>query len=282
MADSFRFAHLSDLHFFQMTWGIHQFFSKRWIGNGNFIFRRKREFNPLLLNELSSILIQEKIPLVLISGDVSCTSLKKEFEKASLFVNRLQTEGIEVIILPGNHDKYTKKAADQKLFYQTFPSSLANDGLKVKQLTPSWWMIFLDTALPTPLFCCHGRFSEELEEKLEKTLKTVPSDAKVILANHFPILSKKGKDLEREDALLNLCKKHPQIKLYLHGHNHQPRIYDARSLGLPIVVDSGSAAHQFHGGWNRIECEKDLCTIKPYKWAHKKWTPLSETSFSWS
>ncbi len=281
LASSFSFAHLSDLHFFHMNWGLGQFFSKRWIGNGNYILRRKREFNYKLLEGLSSILIQEKIPFALISGDVSCTALEKEFEKAKYFIQTLENHGIETLTLPGNHDKYTKEASKKNLFYNSFPSSLSNDGFKIQQLNPSWWIIALDTTLPTPLFCCHGHFSSLLENKLDAALTKLPSHANVILTNHFPISNKKEKALERSEELTALCKRHKKIKLYLHGHTHKPAIYDGRSEDLPIIIDSGSAVHQFSGGWNLIHCEDNSCSISPFTWTNGEWTRKQATSFTW-
>ncbi|MES2200055.1 MAG: metallophosphoesterase [Chlamydiota bacterium] len=282
LASSFSFAHLSDLHFFHMSWGLGQFFSKRWIGNGNFILRRKREFNYKLLEGLSSILVEEKVPFALISGDVSCTSSEKEFAKAKTFIESLQNHGIETLTLPGNHDKYTKDSTKKNFFYNSFPSSLSTEGFKVQQLNPSWWMIALDTTLPTPLFCCHGHFSSELEEKLDIALKNLPSHANVILTNHFPMVDKKENALKRSDALASLCKRHKKVRLYLHGHTHKPKIYDGRSLDLPIIVDAGSAVHQFSGGWNLIQCEDTGCTISPFTWTQGKWTPAPPTSFTWT
>lgn len=279
LASTFRFAHISDLHFFHMSWDIRQLFSKRLIGIGNFLLRRQREFNYTLLEDLSSILIKEKVPFALISGDVSCTSTPEEFKKALSFVQRLQNHGIETLTLPGNHDKYTKKASKEGLFYHSFPSSLSSHGLQVHKLSSSWWMIALDTTIATPLFCCHGLFSKDLEEKLDKALTDLPAEANVILANHFPIFEKKKKDLEREEALTDLCKRHKKIKLYLHGHNHKPKIHDARDQGLPIIVDAGSAVHQFSGGWNLIECEGNTLTISPFVWKHKKWIQAPSSSF---
>lgn len=278
---SFSFAHLSDLHFFHMSLDIRQLFSKRLIGVSNFLLRRRREFNYKLLEDLSSILIEEKVPFTLISGDVSCTALEQEFAKAQNFIQSLQDQGIQTLTLPGNHDKYTSESSKKELFHNFFPSCLSTSGFKIEQLNPSWWMIALDTTLPTPLFCCHGHFSLELEEKLDTALKNLPREANVILANHFPISFKQEKALQREEALTALCKRHKKIKLYLHGHTHKPKIYDGRAEDLPIIVDAGSAVHQFSGGWNLVRCENNGCTIIPFKWAQDKWVRTLPNSFTW-
>lgn len=283
MSSRVRLAHLSDIHFFQMDKGIAQLFSKNWFGIVNFFLRRKSEFDYSLLEQCLSLLIETKVPLALISGDISCTSSWKEFAKGELFIKKLENLGIESFVLPGNHDTYTKKSLRENRFYRSFPSSLAHQKVYTKQLSDYWWLIALDTTLPTPPLCCHGSFSKHLEEELEKALLNLPQGVNIILANHFPLsVDGKGKALKGEEALLNLCKRHPNIRLYLHGHTHKQTIYDGRSEGLPILVDAGSVVHKFEGGWHLIDCEKDSCTIVPFRYSHGQWSPLPKKTFSWS
>jgi 3',5'-cyclic AMP phosphodiesterase CpdA len=278
---SFQIAHISDLHFFETSTGIGQFFSKRWIGNLNFLLRRKKEFIYSLLDPLLPLLLEHKVPLVVISGDVSCTSLPGEFYKASLFIKKLQAHGIETIVLPGNHDQYTRQAKKNQLFYRAFPSELQQKGLIVKRLPDSWWFIAMDTTLVTPLFCCHGKFTKKLEHELEKALANLPEDAKVILANHFPIALKTDKALQRERYLIALLKRHPKIKLYLHGHTHRHRILDLRKQNLPILIDSGSVVHKRFGSWNLLECSNHSCTVLPFHWNQTHWIPEKKHLFTW-
>lgn len=283
MSSPIRLAHLSDIHFFKMDKGIGQLFSKNWFGLVNFFLRRKSEFDYSLLGECLSLLTKNKVPLALISGDISCTSSWNEFAKGEAFVKNLQNLGIESFVLPGNHDTYTKKSVRQNRFYRSFPSSLAHQKVYTKKLSDAWWLIALDTTLPTPPLCCHGSFSAALEKELEKTLQELPKEANVILANHFPLSTDgKGKALRGEQALLELCKRHKNIRLYLHGHTHKQTIYDGTKEGLPILVDAGSVVHKLEGGWHLIECEKNSCTIFPFRWNSGHWTPLASQTFSWS
>ncbi|MBM3198523.1 MAG: metallophosphoesterase, partial [Chlamydiae bacterium] len=270
---SFRFAHLSDLHFLSLSFGLSQFFSKRWIGNLNLLLRRRREFDHSLLQELLPLFAREKLDFVLLSGDVSCSSLEQEFLQAQSFTQQVERLGIPVISLPGNHDHYTRKAAKERTFYKFFPSDeLREQRLSVKPLQEPWWLITLDTTISTPLFCCHGAFSEEIEHRLHASLATLPPDAKVILANHFP-LQHPSLALQREKALLALLQRYPQIKLYLHGHTHQRSIRDARALGLPILVDAGSVSHKHKGSWTLITCTPTSSAIQPIIWEKNHWTP---------
>jgi 3',5'-cyclic AMP phosphodiesterase CpdA len=299
----FRIAHISDLHFSQITWSPSQFFSKRWIGNINLLLRRKREFDPdALLTPLLDTFRKQDIQLVLISGDLSSTSLEAEFLEASSFIDRLRDSHIDVVTLPGNHDHYTKSAFQKKIFYQFFdthfssPSligeefSLKEHQVAVKKLPHNWWIVALDTALATPLFSCQGKFSEQIEQNLEKVLSILPEDDFVIVANHFPIFTvdHAQRHLIRDEALKKIFQKWKKVKLYLHGHTHRHSIADLRNANLPILLDSGSTAHKFFGSWNLIECHPKSCEVRPFKWLktspdqkEKSWVSESPILFKW-
>lgn len=289
---SFRLAHLSDLHFSDVDFDFNQFFSKRWVGNFNFLLRRKKDFQYSHLDSLPSILRKQGVQLTLISGDLTCTSTEAEFQKGCQFVKALQNEGLEVVVIPGNHDHYTKEAYKSKIFYQFFLSQHENSSWNLKEhqiatkhIQGSWWMILLDTTLATPLFCCQGKFSEELEKNLKDALSSLPKDAQILLANHFPIQGTKQKpDLQRESALLDILKKDPRIKCYLHGHNHRNTVLDRRKDGFPISVDAGSTTHKTRGSFTVMDCQERGVSILPFFWDVKKssWEPQETTnSFTW-
>src|SRR5256885_808059 len=138
-----RLAHISDLHFAKPTWNPFQFFSKRWLGNFNLLFSRKKDFLPERLCPLPSLFQDLGVDHVVICGDVSTTSHKKEFEEAAKFVEKFK--GMEVFTVPGNHDHYTRRSYRKKLFYDYFPGSLREGGVAAKQIGGNWWIVTLDT-----------------------------------------------------------------------------------------------------------------------------------------
>jgi 3',5'-cyclic AMP phosphodiesterase CpdA len=295
----FRLAHLSDLHFSKLIWNPLQIFSKRWLGNLNLLLKRKHTFRPDLLTTLFPIFHERRIDAVLITGDLTSTSHEKEFLAAKQFIESLEKEKFKVFTLPGNHDQYTKKAYKKQLFYQFFnttydlaPTSLhalhlKEDGLARAYFDHGWWLIGLDTAIATSLISSNGYFSSELEQKLEKALKEIPSDHRVILINHFPLFSNDSarKSLIRKDALKKLIERFPKIKLFLHGHTHRHCIADLRSSHLPIFLDSGSTAQKEGGTWNLIEITASGCEVEVFKNRSKDdqilWQPMIKSNFKW-
>lgn len=294
-----RLAHISDLHFSKLSWDLSQFTSKRWLGNLNLLLKRKHTFAPEQLTNLFPLFHERKVDAVLITGDLTSTSHEAEFALAQQFIQSLQQENFKVFTLPGNHDHYTKSAYQKKLFYQFFNPlyssqtdpisslSLKDDGLAAVCLKGGWWLIGLDTAIATSLLSSNGYFSAEIEQKLEKTLREIPTDQSVILINHFPIFANESdrKSLIRKEALKKLLESFPKVKLFLHGHTHRHTIADLRSSNLPIFLDSGSAAQKHDGTWNLIDITVNSCDVEVFKNQSRDnspdWQPAFKSTFKW-
>lgn len=285
---SLKLAHISDLHFAKLTWDPCQFFSKRWLGNLNVALCRKHAFDPNALSTLIPLFQQKQVKSVLITGDLSSTSQASEFEMAQGFVRSLEQEGLSVFAIPGNHDHYTKSAYKKQLFYDFFPSpSLRENKVSSTYLGHNFWLISLDTACATSLISSNGLFSEKIEQALSLALQEIPEGHSVILMNHFALFSHTGarKSLWRRQALLALLKKHPCIKLYLHGHTHHHSVADLRADDLPIILDSGSTSLEQGGSWNLIEISEKGCKIESFRRAAYAldviWEPFATHQFSW-
>jgi 3',5'-cyclic AMP phosphodiesterase CpdA len=288
--DRVRIAHISDLHFSKISLSPMQFFSKRWVGNLNLIFSRKREFITTQLQTLIPLFQKLQVDLVVVTGDLSTTSLKQEFEKAHHFLNEFKKWNMQVIAIPGNHDHYTKNAWRTKRFYQVLDDlegknySLKKDGLAAVDLNASWMVVALDTALATSLTSSRGCFSEELEEKLVSLLSKIPPSKQILMLNHFPFFQHErlNKTLERADALKSVLKRFTNVRLYLNGHTHTHCVADLRSNGLPIVLDSGSAALQHSGSWNLLDLFPQGIELQAFKTISEgnDWQPFRKASWS--
>lgn len=272
-----RIAHISDLHFACPDLNPLQLFSKRWLGNLNFVLKRRKSFNHSeRLPALFALFKKEKVTHVIISGDLSITSYYKEFEKASAFTYELQRAGYALFAIPGNHDHYTLSSYRNQLFYHYFPSQFdekSNWNLKEHQVTatclkPHLWLVALDTTKATSLLSSQGIFTEKTEENLEKLLGQIPSTDQIILVNHFPFFQndKIKNRLVRGGALRRLIESHPNILLYLHGHTHRQIIADLRPSALPILSDPGSAPEEREGACHLIQIDGGKVQIEVCRW----------------
>ncbi len=257
-----RIAHLSDPHFSCITFNPSQFLTKRWMGNLNLILFRRKAYQTTHLGYLPKLMENLDIDTVILSGDFTSTSMHKEFEKARDFVDEFKQP---TFTLPGNHDCYTKKSDRLKRYYTYFPSEeLEKRRVEKKPIGKGWWWVGLDCARPNNLLNSNGVFYREMDAILEKTLQSIPEGDKVIIGNHFPLFpsGRPHHDTGRATELGEILKKHPQVKLYLHGHDHYPYIIDRRNEGFPLVLNCGSCAHQPDGTFYTIELTGDECVVE--------------------
>ena len=174
----------------------------------NLLFNRGYDFSPERPYALIKPLKNEKVTDVIVSGDLTTTSSKAEFCLAKKFIDRLQEEGFNVYLTPGNHDHYTKPAHRRRVFYRYFAPKhssdlsydLAKHGVTAKKLMPNWWLVLMDTTRVMPLMSSNGYFSESTETAFKSLLQEIPSEDKILLVNHFPFFQhdKPKRRLKRE------------------------------------------------------------------------------------
>lgn len=283
----FRVAHLSDLHFAAITYSWKQFFSKRWLGNCNLILFRKKTLLQRQLFALPDLLQQLNVQAILITGDLTTTSLSEEFQKARTFVDALFDRNLKPFLIPGNHDVYTCGAEKTKRFYSFFPSKSENYSLKTDRierhyLGQRWWWVPLDTALATSLVLSNGKFFKETELKLREVLTSIPTQDKIIIGNHFPLYKTAGPRhyLWRTEKLQQILKEFASVKLYLHGHDHTPYQIDRQKEGFPLVFNAGSCAHMPTSTFNLYELTDTTCNFIQYTWENSTWEKGETKIFS--
>jgi predicted phosphodiesterase len=263
-----KIAHISDLHFSKLYFHPAIFFSKRLLGMVNLLLNRKKKYNTNKLNELISLFNDEKIDYTFISGDISTTAHKKEFILGKAFVNEILKNDIKALIIPGNHDTYTKSSYKKKLFYNYFENdSLKNDQILSYSLDNNWQYIGLDCSIATFLLYSTGYFSKELEKKLDNLLLNL-KDKKVIIVNHFPAnrITTFRKRLIRDTYLKKLLKKHKNIKLYLYGHTHKYKI--EKEENMPYMICPGSASY-INGSINILSLNDKNISVTKYSYFDK-------------
>lgn len=289
-----KLAHISDLHFGKLSFGISQLFSKRWIGMMNLLLSRRKHYLNSRPETLFDIFEAQGVTDVLITGDLTTTSFKKEYEMAKQFVEQLHERGMKTFIIPGNHDHYTKQSFKQKLFYSYFPDkyddicpfSLKEHGVTYFHYDQDWWIVLLDTSIATPFYHSIGFYSPRIEDHLNQALSRIPNNARIILGNHFPFFQHESprRRLRRGGELQTLIRKEKNIYMYLHGHTHRHILADLRENGLPLVMDSGSVSHKTHGTWNLLELSAHQCLIQVYsydKHSNHQWKANYQKLFSW-
>ena len=287
-----RLAQISDFHFTKITWNPLRLFPKRILANLNWVFKRQNSFSKEQLDALPKFLKSVGVDRVLLGGDFTTTSLLSEYGLAKKFVKDLPAPWIAI---PGNHDHYTYRSYREKHFYRYFTNkrqiehkvdffTLADHGVEAHRFKgTNWWLIGLDTAVPTNPYSSAGLFSEKQEEYLEEILAALPKDASILLFNHYPFFQNDiGRhSLGRGEALEAIVKKEPRIKAYLHGHSHRHTIANLQPSGMPVILDSGCSADSKKGSWNLLEIDDEKIKIEVYGW-NKGWELNRVEEIAWT
>ncbi len=279
-----KIAHISDLHFSKILFGPGQFLSKRWIGNLNVAFnRRKIHLNPKPY-EIIPFLKGQGFTHVFISGDLSTTSHKKEFLVAKSYIEKLKEIGVEVFVIPGNHDCYLKSVEKKKSFYKHFESyfpshiqDIREDKVIKTKLQDGLWLVMLDTTIPCPFHLSQGLYTLKLDVSLKKTLASIPEGEKIILMNHFPLFQYEAERRSMLGATLlqKTLKSFPNVILYLHGHTHKNTMANLRDSGYPVILDSGSLSHKSRSFFNTIDIFDNKMQVQSLKYEAKNlWKPF--------
>lgn len=247
-----------------------QFFSKTWIGNANLLLKRGQRLKPLSAENVKKILEEIKPDLCVFSGDFTTTSQPKEFEKATNFIQKLESLNIPLLKIPGNHDHYTKKAFKKKLFYNYLSNSdnskfstftLKNDGFEIYLLKEAS-VILLDQTKATPWFTAYGHMTQKLSAQIKEALSSIATSKPFIFVGHFPLIKSSDGQfhhaLKGSNYLLELLQTFSP-SFYLHGHNHNFCITPHQGF---TQVDSGSLSDVQKGSFIVLETQNSK--IIPY------------------
>lgn len=275
-----RIAHFSDIHFFKLCLNPLQIFSKQFLGNVNYFFRRRHTFNQAIPYQLIKTLKQKQVTHLIITGDFTCISSRKEFLKMQNYIQLLKDEGFTIYTLPGNHDTYTKAAERKKSFYSYLSPmvdflghtqfNLIDHRVSAYQLLDKWWLVCIDLAHATPYTQSTGLFAPETQENLLALLSTLPSNTSIIMASHFPYdYLKPRAELTRGEHLKKIVTNNPKIRIYMHGHRHKHRIEEGEN-GL-LTIDSGCISLTNESSFNLLELNQEECIITLYSYQNSTW-----------
>lgn len=236
---NYRIIHISDLHFTKPRFPK-DFWSKRILGYSSLnLLRRNLKHKWGLLQQS---LHQQDWDLLLITGDITNLGQQTEFKQALQLLQPLLKKG-KLLVLPGNHDRYTQETVRQdwikKVFAEHCPLSVKNRPQQpffIKELKQGLLLIGLDMAVPRPWFDATGHLPAGWQAGLLERLKPYQGWVK-IAAGHYPL---------QKTLMLHELKKYPQvldflqqqaIKLYLHGHIHHSQ--SSQLQGVQLVNSAG-------------------------------------------
>jgi 3',5'-cyclic AMP phosphodiesterase CpdA len=115
-----RIVHLSDIHVWRYAFNPLHLLNKRALGMLSLLVRRARRFRLERLKDVVARVVSLDAGHILITGDLTTTALPAEFQAAREALADLLVDPRRVTVLPGNHDRYTRRAAQGRNFERWF------------------------------------------------------------------------------------------------------------------------------------------------------------------
>jgi len=115
-----RLVHLSDVHVWKHEFNPIRLMNKRIVGMTALLMGRARRFRLERLRHVVERVEATNPDHVLITGDLTTTSLAAEFHQAHEALAPLLRDRERATVIPGNHDRYTHFAMVESHFERTF------------------------------------------------------------------------------------------------------------------------------------------------------------------
>ena len=222
----------------------------------------------------------EKPSLIVITGDLTRTGRRREFDAARDFVSRLPQP---VFVVPGNHDVPVFQPGARLLrpfgrFDRYFPPapvlSLPESGLVLARLDTARG--YSHTSWDWSL----GAVSEAALNRLALVLGTAPPGSLRMVACHHPLIADPA-DPYRSRTRGGLAALHRlaslDVAILLHGHLHRSsaRLLPAGSRGV-LSIGAGTLSVRERGagaGFNTIAIEAGRVTVIEMLWQKSRFVP---------
>ncbi|MEO0514451.1 MAG: metallophosphoesterase [Planctomycetota bacterium] len=251
-----KIAVLGDIHLFTLDVHPRRLLSKRVFAHTNLLMNRRHRFNHALLPALVEKAKTLSPELVLFSGDVSTSSLEREFEDLIEVVGPL-VEDVSGggVLVPGNHDRYTFKSRRVKRIETILEKVMPPEFPHVRELRPGWRLLALDSAIPNRMFSRGALGAPQFRGAVE-AIRAVSAGEGLVVLCHYPcslpprVPSAWSHDLKEAVALRRELAACRGRVVYIHGHIHKPW----HELPGPPPKNGGDAAKSSFTGGPAFEC----------------------------
>lgn len=255
-----------------------------------------------ILDAFIDDMLEEKPDLVVLSGDLTLDGEKASHEELAERLETLLDNGIEVAVLPGNHDinsrsakKYTSDGVEKvesvtadefRQIYSDFgyvaadqsdPASLSY----LYKLDDYYWLLMLDSCQYDPRNLVGGMIRNETYDWMEDVLDgSWEQGAQVITVSHHNLLDQSGVSrefyddctIEHNEQLIGLLADY-DVRLHLSGHLHlQHHMQDEDSGICEVVTGSLVMAPCRYGVlkiWNDGTLQYDAQSVDVDGWAKR-------------
>ena len=255
-----RVLHITDLHFWRLTWSPRRVANKRLLGMLNLRLRRRRKFDLSGRDAMADALAREKAPTVIAGGDFTTTSLDEEFQEACAFLKGLERRGLKVYAIPGNHDVYTFEAKRRGSFERHLGGFMSGERLPARVVLPGGTPVVFTPGVKPNLLSSRGSIARRDIAETARLVAEAPPGP-VLVVGHYPLLFRTDvyaqgymHRLGRAKSLRAALGETGRTILYLAGHVHRfSETQDERYANLTHVT-TNALFYKGRGGYTVVEC----------------------------
>jgi 3',5'-cyclic AMP phosphodiesterase CpdA len=274
----FRLAHISDIHLgLEHIPSIRELASKRITGYVNWRRKRRKALFGEVLETLVDDISSRKPDHLAITGDMVNLATDNEVDVALTWLDAV-AEGMDMSLVPGNHDAYVPGAYD-KVAVAWRHHMISDDKAHVRpdnglfpfmRVRKNVALIGISTATATPPFVASGYFGIPQARRTVEMLKSAREQGlfRVVMIHHPPvrraaIWHKRMIGIGRFAKVL----REAGAELVIHGHTHLNTIYWLPSSDGVVPVVGIASASQGPGG-DKPTATYNLFSIsgRPEKW----------------
>lgn len=255
-----------------------------------------------ILDAFIDDVVEQKPDLVILTGDLTMNGEKQSHEELAQKLETLSENGIEVAVIPGNHDinnPYARKftsdgtvktdsiTADEfAQIYSDFgyvaadtrdPASLSY----LYKLDDYYWLLMLDSCQYDPVNRVGGMIRGETYDWMEKQLESAWEEgAQVITVSHHNLLDQSGVSrefyddctIEHNEEMIRMLYDY-DVRLHLSGHLHLQHYKEDEDNGISEIVTGSLVMAPCHYGvlkiWNSGDIEYNAKSADVDGWAKR-------------
>ncbi|MBI3118245.1 MAG: metallophosphoesterase [Candidatus Hydrogenedentes bacterium] len=222
-----RLLHISDLHFWEVVWNPLRLMNKRLLGNLNVYWRRRHEFLMHRAEEFADAAAATGIKTVVMTGDFTSTSTHGEFDMGRAFVQGLMRRGLQVILMPGNHDVYTFESVRERRFQHYFGEFLPAGGYPHRFTLAGGTPLIVVPTVTANFLSSKGRIRHREVREAARLIEECPPGP-IVIAGHYPVLHRTygyttspNRQLRHAEVLRAAMGVSGRNIFYLAGHVHR-------------------------------------------------------------
>ena len=218
--------HFSDFHVWRASGWDGDVGIKRVLGRVNLVLGRTRAFPPAWGRKVIEAILERDVDAVVFSGDLTTAALLSEFEGGRALFDPLREKwGERFVMIPGNHDRYTRRSTTGRLFERHALGRELGYPFNI-DLAKGVGVVGLDLSGPRPLTSRGVLSPESIARAAEAVAVQRARTPFVIVVGHYPLAYPAGVRVSWQHALplrerLARALVSAGAGLYLHGHKHR-------------------------------------------------------------